>query len=29
MKEAMERLDTELGRFLSGTPPWIEDPLQR
>lgn len=29
MKEAMERLEPELGRLLSGTPPWIEDPLQR
>ncbi|MFN9892283.1 MAG: FAD-dependent thymidylate synthase, partial [Acidobacteriota bacterium] len=29
MKEAMEKLEPELGRLLSGTPPWIEDPLQR
>ena len=29
MKEAMERLEPELGRLLSGTPPWIEDPLKR
>lgn len=29
MKEAMEKLEPELGRLLSGTPPWIEDPLKR
>lgn len=29
MKEAMEQLEPELGRLLSGTPPWIEDPLKR
>ena len=29
MKEAMERLEPEMGRLLEATPPWIEDPLKR
>ncbi len=29
MKEAMERLEPELGRLIQATPPWIEDPLRR
>jgi hypothetical protein len=29
MKEAMEKLEPELAHLLSGTPPWIEDPLKR
>jgi hypothetical protein len=29
MKCAMEKLEPELGRLLTATPPWIEDPLQR
>lgn len=29
MKEAMERLEPELGRLMQATPPWIEDPLNR
>lgn len=29
MKLAMERLEPELGKFISATPPWVEDPLQR
>jgi thymidylate synthase ThyX len=29
MKEAMDRLEPELGRLIEATPPWIEDPLQR
>lgn len=29
MKCAMEKLEPELGRLLSATPPWIEDPLKR
>jgi thymidylate synthase ThyX len=29
MKQAMERLEPELGRLMEATPPWIEDPLNR
>lgn len=29
MKVAMEALEPELGRLLSATPPWVEDPLKR
>jgi hypothetical protein len=29
MKEAMQRLEPELGRLMSATPPWEEDPLKR
>ncbi len=29
MKDKMERLEPELGRLMEGTPPWIEDPLNR
>jgi len=29
MKEKMEQLEPELGKLLTGTPPWIEDPLKR
>jgi hypothetical protein len=29
MKQAMEKLEPELGRLLEATPPWVEDPLQR
>ena len=29
MKCAMEKMEPELGRLLTATPPWIEDPLQR
>jgi len=29
MKEAMTRLDPDLGSLLQATPPWIEDPLTR
>ena len=29
MKCAMERLEPELGRVMSATPPWVEDPLKR
>jgi hypothetical protein len=29
MKEKMSALEPELGRLMSATPPWIEDPLQR
>ena len=29
MKEAMEKLEPDLGRLLEATPPWVEDPLQR
>jgi thymidylate synthase ThyX len=29
MKQAMERLDPELGRLLEATPPWVEEPLKR
>ncbi len=29
MKEAMDRLEPELGRLIEATPPWIEDPLNR
>jgi len=29
MKEAMNRLDPALGRLLTATPPWEQDPLQR
>jgi len=29
MKEAMQKVDPELGRLLEATPPWVEDPLQR
>jgi thymidylate synthase ThyX len=29
MKQAMEKLEPELGRLMEATPPWIEDPLKR
>jgi thymidylate synthase ThyX len=29
MKEKMTALEPELGRIMQGTPPWVEDPLQR
>jgi thymidylate synthase ThyX len=29
MKQAMERLEPELGRLMEATPPWVEDPLKR
>jgi hypothetical protein len=29
MKQKMEALEPELGRLISATPPWIEDPLKR
>jgi thymidylate synthase ThyX len=29
MKQAMERLEPEMGRLLEATPPWVEDPLKR
>jgi hypothetical protein len=29
MKEAMARLEPDLARFLTATPPWVEDPLKR
>jgi thymidylate synthase ThyX len=29
MKEAMDRLEPDLGRLIEATPPWIEDPLTR
>ena len=29
MKQALERLDPDLGRLVEATPPWIEDPLKR
>ncbi len=29
MKEAMEKLEPDLGRLMEATPPWVEDPLQR
>ncbi len=29
MKEKMEQLEPELGRLMSGTPPWVQDPLKR
>ena len=29
MKCAMERLEPELAKAMSATPPWVEDPLKR
>lgn len=29
LKQAMERLDPELGRFIQATPPWVDEPLER
>ena len=29
MKEAMNRLEPELARWMEATPPWVEDPLKR
>jgi thymidylate synthase ThyX len=29
MKEAIDRIEPELGSLIQATPPWIEDPLQR
>ncbi len=29
MKEALTKVDPELGRLINATPPWVEDPLQR
>ncbi|MGD0200603.1 MAG: FAD-dependent thymidylate synthase [Bryobacteraceae bacterium] len=29
MKQALERLEPELGRLIDAVPPWVEDPLQR
>lgn len=29
MKQALERLEPELGRLIQATPPWVEDPLRR
>ena len=29
MKQAMERLEPELGGLIEATPPWVEDPLKR
>ena len=29
MKEAMEKLEPVLGKYMSATPPWVEDPLKR
>lgn len=29
LKQALERLDPELGRLIQATPPWVEDPLER
>jgi thymidylate synthase ThyX len=29
MKQAMERVEPELGRLIDATPPWVEDPLKR
>jgi thymidylate synthase ThyX len=29
MKQAMERVEPELGGLIAATPPWIEDPLRR
>jgi thymidylate synthase ThyX len=29
MKEAMDRVEPELGRLIQATPPWMEDPLRR
>lgn len=29
MKEAMMKVDPELGRLINATPPWVDDPLQR
>jgi thymidylate synthase ThyX len=29
MKQALERLEPELGRLVEATPPWVEDPLRR
>jgi len=29
MKQAMEKLEPELGRLIEATPPWVEDPLKR
>jgi hypothetical protein len=29
MKQAMEKLEPELGRLMEATPPWVEDPLKR
>jgi thymidylate synthase ThyX len=29
MKCAMEKLEGGLGKYLSATPPWVEDPLKR
>jgi hypothetical protein len=29
MKEKMMKLEPELGHLMSGTPPWVEDPLKR
>jgi len=29
MKEKMQALEPELGRLMSATPPWVEDPLKR
>jgi thymidylate synthase ThyX len=29
MKQAMEKLEPEMGRLIEATPPWIEDPLRR
>lgn len=29
MKQALEKLEPELGRLIQATPPWVEDPLKR
>ncbi len=29
MKEALERIEPELGRTISATPPWVQEPLKR
>ncbi len=29
MKQALERLDPDLGRLIQATPPWVEEPLRR
>jgi len=29
MKQALERVQPELGRLIEATPPWVEDPLRR
>ena len=29
MKEKLERLEPQLAKYLSATPPWVEDPLKR